>query len=277
MAVDERVVCLGDNCLDLYLPPVDRVLVGGSVLNVAVGLARRGLRATYVGPVGADQGGQVVLSELASQGVDWSHVRSVAGETTAETEIALGHGGERRFLHERYAIHETYDPSEGEWAFLARARNVHASRLSRHLERLLSLGADGAFLSYDFSVGELPRRLDGLELAFLPHDRLVPGVDPEQSARELVQRGCHCAVVTLGAEGSIASTASELRSVPARPLVSVVDTCGAGDAFIAAFIVARMAGKPLEACLEDGAAAGAEACSYIGAFPQEPLPALARV
>jgi fructoselysine 6-kinase len=216
-----------------------------------------------------------VLSELVSQGVDSSHVRVVEGEATAETEIALGDGGERRFLRERYTIHETYDPGEKEWAFLAEARHVHASRLPRHLERLLSLGAEGVMVSYDFSVDELPARLDGLEIAFLPHDRLDPGADPKRAAHELVEHGCHCAVVTLGAEGSIAATASDDSAVPARPLASVVDTCGAGDAFIAAFIAARIEGKYLQACLEEGAAAGAEACSYIGAFPQEPLPALA--
>jgi fructoselysine 6-kinase len=269
VAVDERpVVCLGDNCLDLYLPPVDWVLVGGSCLNVSVRLARLGVRSSYVGAVGADRAGEIVLSELAAQVVDGSHVRVAEGATTAVTEIALEEGGERHFLHERYAIHETYAPSESDWSFVADARYVHASRLPQHLDRLLVLGASGARVSYDFSADPLPTRLDGLELVFVPHDRLPPGAAPAAAARELVRRGCTCAVVTMGAAGSLAATATESETAKALPLAFVRDTCGAGDAFIASFLTARLAGKPLAACLEDGAEAGAEACSILGAFPQ---------
>ena len=276
MALDERpIVCLGDNCIDRYLSPVDRILIGGSVLNVAVALARRGLPATYLGAVGADQAGRAVLAALAAQGVDANRVLAEEGQATAVTEIALEAGGERRFLHESYAIHEAYAPSEGDWEFLACARHVHASRLPRHLERLLALGRDAVSLSYDFSAQELPPRLDGLELAFVPQEQLPPGADPAESARELVERGAMCAVITLGAEGSLAATTTESVVVDAVPLASLVDTCGAGDAFIAAFIGSYLAREPLGVCLQEGAAAGAEACSILGAFPQDPVIELA--
>jgi fructoselysine 6-kinase len=251
------------------------MFVGGSTLNVAVGLARWRVPSAYVGAVGADPGGQAVLSALAAHGVDRNRVRVDARHPTAVTEIALEEGGERRFERESYAIHEIYAPSDDDWDFVARARFIHASRLAQHLDRLRSLGRNGARTSYDFSAAALPAGLDGLELVFVPHDRLRPGADPTESAVELVERGCACAVITLGAEGSVAATATESAVVAARPLDAIVDTCGAGDAFIAAFIAARLAGKPLEARLEAGAQAGAEACSILGAFPQEPLPALA--
>ena len=276
MAVDELpVVCFGDNCLDFYVTPIDRMLVGGSVLNVAVALSRRGLPAAYLGAVGADHAGRAVLAVLAAQRVDASHVRVDTESATAETEIALGPGGERRFLRERYTIHEVYAPAEEEWAFIARASHVHASRLPRHLVRLLTLGKDGISISYDFSAQELPTRLDGLELAFVPSELLPSGADPEASARELVERGATCAVVTLGAEGSLAATASGSAAAEAVPLASVLDTCGAGDAYIAAFIATYLTGKPLEVCLRRGAEAGAEACAILGAFPQDPVSELA--
>jgi fructoselysine 6-kinase len=276
VALEERaVVCLGDNCIDRYLPPVDRLLIGGSVLNVAVALARRGLPAAYLGAVGDDRAGSAVLAALTMHGIDTSRVRVDDGQATAVTEIALEPGGERRFLRESYAIHEAYAPSEEDWEFLARARYVHASRLPHHLARLRALGRDGVFVSYDFSAQELPARLDGLELAFVPHEQLPPGADPAESARELVEHGSNCAVITLGAEGSLAATAFESVVVDAVPLASPVDTCGAGDAYIAAFIVSYLLSKPLEVCLEEGAAAGAEACSILGAFPQDPVIELA--
>jgi fructoselysine 6-kinase len=57
-------------------------------------------------------------------------------------------------------------------------------------------------------------------------------------------------------------------TAPAVPVADVVDTCGAGDAFIAAFLVSRLAGASLAACLRAGAEAGARACTFVGAFPQ---------
>jgi fructoselysine 6-kinase len=272
MAVSGPLVCFGDNCLDLYVAPVDQIFVGGSCLNVAVGLAREGVPAAYVGAVGDDASGRAVLSALARAGVDRSHVQVVANTPTALTEIVLEEGGERHFLRERYAIYEDYAPSADDWAFLAQARHIHASRLPRYVDRLLSLGEAGARVSYDFSVDPLPARLEGLEVVFVPHDRLPPGAEPFASAHELVERGCTCAVVTLGGEGSLASSATETAVTPAVPLDSVVDTCGAGDAFIASFIAANLAGESLQVCLEKGAAAGGAACTMLGAFPQTALP-----
>ena len=276
MAVSAPLVCFGDNCLDLYLAPVDQIFVGGSCLNVAVGLSREGLPAAYVGAVGDDASGRAVLSALARAEVDASHVQVVSGTATAQTEIVLEEGGERHFLRERYAIYEDYAPSAEDWAFLAQARHIHASRLPRYLDRLLALGEAGARVSYDCSVDPLPARLEGLELAFVPHDRLPPGAEPLASAHKLVERGCSCAVVTLGAEGSLAASATETAVTPAVPLDPIVDTCGAGDAFIASFIAAHLAGESLQLCLEKGAAAGAAACTILGAFPQtaHPAPAL---
>src|SRR5205823_6979216 len=137
-------------------------------------------------------------AELSRQGVHAGGVSRVAGAATALTEIALEGKGERRFVHESYAIHERFNPREEEWASLTGARHVHATRMPRHLERLRSLGASGAHVSYDFLVDPLPERLEGFELVFLPHDALPPDSDPAQAARELVERGCTCAIITLG-------------------------------------------------------------------------------
>jgi fructoselysine 6-kinase len=81
-------------------------------------------------------------------------------------------------------------------------------------------------------------------------------------------------VVTLGERGSVAATTEEAIAVDATPTTIVRDTCGAGDAFIAAFLAARLAGTPLRGCLDDGASAGAQVCSLLGAFPQQGVTAL---
>jgi fructoselysine 6-kinase len=261
------VACLGDCCLDVYVEPVGRVLVGGSCLNVAVGLRRRGADAVYAGPIGDDSAGERVLALLAEHGLDGSHVRRVTGARTAVTDILLEPGGERHFLQEHYAIQETYAPSEAEWAWLGRADRVHSSRMPAHLDRLRALVAAGVRVSYDFSTDALPERLDGLDVAFVPHEALAAR-DPAEAAHDLVGRGAACAVVTLGERGAIAATGRTSEQVAAVPVANVVDTCGAGDAFVAAFLAERRAGAPLRACLAAGAGDGAAACLHLGAIEQ---------
>ncbi|MFZ9634061.1 MAG: PfkB family carbohydrate kinase, partial [Alphaproteobacteria bacterium] len=73
------------------------------------------------------------------------------------------------------------------------------------------------------------------------------------------------AVVTRGAAGAMARAGDEMRAVAAAP-ARVVDTLGAGDGFIAGFLVAHLGGASLAGALEAGARAGAAACSWRGAF-----------
>ena len=101
----------------------------------------------------------------------------------------------------------------------------------------------------------------------------APGGDPdagEAMAAELRRRGASIAVVTLGQAGSLACADSTTYRQAAIP-VEVVDTLGAGDAFIAGFIAAPArrrlaAGRP-----RAGAADAAETCRHLGAWPQPDL------
>ena len=76
------------------------------------------------------------------------------------------------------------------------------------------------------------------------------------------------AVVTLGVGGSVAMTAGQSIRQDAFGVASVVDTCGAGDAFIAAYLERWLAAATIDDCLVAGAKAGARACQTLGAFPQ---------
>jgi len=62
--------------------------------------------------------------------------------------------------------------------------------------------------------------------------------------------------------------AGEQRWRAAAPPAEVKDSTGAGDAFVAAFLVARLAGRPIERCLAAGAAAGAAATEFVGGQPE---------
>ena len=262
-----RSVCFGDNTIDRYLEPVGRDLVGGSCLNVAVGLRRSG--AAYVGPVGEDPAGAHVLAELAAQAVDTSHVAILPGATTALTEILLLPQGERRFVSESYEIFDAYQPNAAAWAAVTSAASVHTSRLPHLFDRLRAAARkDGFRLSCDFSTFELPPDLEGVDLAFRSAGESTDPVHALALAAAALERGAASVVVTLSKAGSVALTAAGSTWQDAVEVEPVVDTCGAGDAFIAAYLERWLAGGAIADCLAAAADAGARACTAVGAFPQ---------
>jgi fructoselysine 6-kinase len=260
-------VCVGDNTIDRYVAPVARELVGGSCVNVAVHLASRGVSSAYVGPVGDDAAGRAIVAELAAHDVDVSRVAVADGAETAVTEIELLPDGDRRFLRETYGIFDGYEPDDVAWQLVTAARHVHTSRLERVLERLVRDRPDAAYtVSCDFSVWDPPADLRGVDVAF----RSAHGADEPklaEVAEETRARGARIVVVTAGAAGSLAASAAGIGRQPALP-VDVVDTTGAGDAFIAAFLERWLDDSPIDDCLAAGARAGADACTSVGAFPQ---------
>jgi len=79
--------------------------------------------------------------------------------------------------------------------------------------------------------------------------------------------GASVVVVTMGRIGSLASDGRQIVAADAVP-VTPVDTTGAGDTFIAAFIDARLTGLDLQSSLNAGRSAAAATCRHYGGFPQ---------
>lgn len=256
---------VGDNCIDRYLPPVGDCLVGGNAVNVAVQLARLARPTSYFGAVGTDAAGQAVRNALRANGVDTEGLRSAAGCLTARTDIETLPDGDRRFVFESFGACSAYCPDGQDLRRLRNMSHVHVGWLRGAMSLRRALAGTGVVLAQDLSVNNAPEDLDpaGLDIAF-------GSSDPDRAEAEstsFLARGARLAVVTLGAAGSIATTGSEMARM-AAVATSVVDTTGAGDAFIAGFLDAYAKGLKLKDCLASGAECGAEACRHRGGFPQ---------
>jgi ribokinase len=100
----------------------------------------------------------------------------------------------------------------------------------------------------------------------------VRGVaDAQDAALELLGTGPASVVVTLGGEGAVVAGDGPLRHVPA-PIVPVVDTTGAGDAFVGALATRLAGGASLSEAVTSGVRAGAAAVSKEGAQSSLPTP-----
>ncbi|WP_181706112.1 PfkB family carbohydrate kinase [Chthonobacter rhizosphaerae] len=251
---------VGDNCVDRYLA-TGLSAIGGNALNVAVQLARLGRRVAYFGAVGDDAAGRRTVRVLAENGVIVDHVRVLDG-VTAYTEIGQTPDGDRIIGFEEFGVCRGYRPTNAQVALLEAARHVHIGWFDDGGALRRTLAAAGTSVSQDLAVN---KGADGLAVAF---DSAGEDADrAEALIRAALGEGARIAVVTRGADGSLASDGRTRAATGIKP-VEVVDTTGAGDTFVAGFLAAHVDGLPLQACLEAGRDAAAGTCTHFGGFPQ---------
>jgi fructoselysine 6-kinase len=241
-----NLIAVGDNCLDAYLSK-GFVTVGGNALNVAVQWRRHGLNARYFGALGPDADVEI---------------RPGASAVTLLTDDA----GERRFLLESLGVGENYVPNADRYKALRQADWVHlGTNSSETLVRRLV--ADDVPFSIDVSTRHFDLSLHGVPLVFAsgPDD---PAEPVEPLIAQLRAAGALQVVVTCGKRGSFHDDGT-VTSRAGSVSVTVVDTCGAGDIFIATFIASRFfTGLPVQAALDLAAERASETCTHLGGFPQ---------
>jgi fructoselysine 6-kinase len=264
-----RIAVVGDNCIDKFLPPVGQALIGGNAVNVAVQLARIGHAAVYFGAVGPDDDGRRTRDALAGNGVDVTYLQERPGKT-AYTDIEVLPSGERVFLLEDFGVCRGYRPSPDDLVALKAMDHVHIGWLDDGGALRMALAAAGTSVSQDISVNAEPENLgiEGLSIAFGSAGEDDAAV--EAMVGRFLSAGVGVAVVTRGANGSVAATAAERAGTGIRP-VEVVDTTGAGDSFIAGFLSTHLQDGTLQQAVEAGRDQAALACSHVGGFPQAPI------
>jgi fructoselysine 6-kinase len=261
-----KLATIGDCCIDEYREIGTRA-VGGNAVNVAVNWARAGLAGAYLGAVGPDADGRLVRERLAQAGVDVSRVVTLPGNTGV-TGIDLV-DGERHF-DEDLGVAVDYRPSDADLDAIAGVALAHCATLTDFRAAVRGLTRRGVRVAYDFSTRHELDDLDGVEVAFYSWE-----TEPDAGAYEVLRRavagGAATAVVTCGRHGSLGVADGEIQFVAAHE-IEPVDSCGAGDSYIAAFLAAHLRGEPLRVCMEAGTAAAAATCLYVGAWPQPGVP-----
>ncbi|WP_138466604.1 PfkB family carbohydrate kinase [Poseidonocella sp. HB161398] len=262
------LIAVGDNCLDVFLSH-GHMAVGGNALNVAVQWRRAGLPACYFGRVGRDGEAEMIAAELARNGLDPADLETGTGATAVT--LLLESAGDREFLLEDLGAGLGYVPDAARLARLGAAAWVHLGTNSS--PALLALLAErGIPFSVDLSTRHDEQDLAGAALAFAAGSG--SSAPPADQIARLLAKGARQAVVTCGAGGAWFHDGEALHHAPAER-IEVVDTCGAGDSFIAAFLAARVLGGAAPgAALARATQAAAATCLHPGGFPQplHPVP-----
>ncbi len=262
-----KLIAVGDNCLDVSLTQ-GTMTVGGNALNVAVQWRLNGWDGRYFGAVADDPEGAAILDAIAPAGLARTDVEILPGDTAVT--LLKDEAGDRRILLESLGVGANYMPEEGRYAELRAADWVHlGTNADPRLVRRLA--GDGVRFSVDVSLAHFAFPLEGVPMVFAsgPDDPAEP-VEPLIEALRKV--GAAQALVTCGRRGAFFHDGESVSFAPALE-IDVVDTCGAGDSFMASFLTSYLFEKTgAEAALRQAAARAAATCMHPGGFPQPVVP-----
>jgi len=225
---------------------------GGKGANQAVAAARMGGNVSMFGAIGADEPGQMCLSALKQSGVNVDAVVTALSPTSTAL-VMVEHSGENQIV-------------------VADGANQHASFDAAQIS-----SADAVIVQFEipesvivevgkaakgiFCVNAAPVRELSDELASLIDVLIVN----EHEFAQLGEPKSGLVIVTAGAKEVVAYQNGDIVAKSQPPKVEALDTVGAGDTFVGAFVVAYASGKTVPDALDLACAASALSTLKLGA------------
>lgn len=265
-----NIICVGDNVCDQYHYK-NTYYPGGNCVNVAVNAKRNGAEtATYIGIFGTDDKAEHLKNVLDQEGVNWERSRTMEGKT-GQPGVYLDESGDRFFKSYPYDTVATLAKLRMTKHDLEYIRNydvLHTSCYSWMEEELPAL-SEIIDIAYDFSDHitnhQIRRVAPWIRYAFVSASGRT-----EQEIDELIDEfsqfsNIEVLGITRGSLGAMFIHNGKTYCQPPKQ-ANVIDTMGAGDSFIAGFLVAWKSGNSMEDALSNGANSAARTCEVEGGF-----------
>lgn len=262
----------------------------GAETNVAIGLARLGLRVGWASRLGTDSMGRYLLAEMRREGIDCSRVACDATQRTGfqfKGRVTDGSDPPVEY-HRKGSAASQMRPEDIDAGWLLSARHLHAtgvfpaispSALATARKTLEIMRAAGRTISFDpnlrptlWATPDLMRQ--EINALALQADWVLPGLEegrfltghdtPEAIARFYRERGARLVAVKLGPQGAYYACEQGSGYVPGFPVHEVVDTVGAGDGFAVGVVSALLEGRSPAEAVRRGAWIGARAVQVLG-------------
>ena len=239
---------------------------GGSAANTIVALARLGVDTGFIGVLGNDNEGDIILNTFRKEGVD-AVIKRINGCTGAAIGFIDSKG--ERTLYIYPGVNDELRINDIDMEFVANSKFVHMSsfvnraQLEMLCEVATQLKESKSKLSFSpgmlcskYELADLCTIIERSEVVFLSENELeslVSGNNYEHRASKLLDIGASIVCVTLGERGCyVVNTAAESYLVEAYPTADIVDTTGAGDAFAAGFLYGLLHSKSIYECARAG-------------------------
>ncbi|MHA1524631.1 MAG: carbohydrate kinase family protein [Alphaproteobacteria bacterium] len=279
--------------------------LGGSCYNTAVTLGRLGARVGFLGGISTDFFGDQLVAGLKASTVATHHVNRAARPTTLAF-VSLGGDEPHYAFYDENAAERMWQQADappiddavtamhfGSIALVRApaAAEFEALMLGQKGRRLLSLDPNvrpdlvGDEQVYRARLRAMFGAADIIRASLADIAWIAPEMAPNEFAAQCLDEGTSLFVATLGADGAIAyrrdHRSATLRAISTAPVqVSVVDTVGAGDAFMGGFlaklqeldalspaVIEAASDELITAALEQAAQVAAMTCAKVGADP----------
>lgn len=280
------VVGLGELIWDCF---EDSRRPGGATANVAFHVQQLGCRGVVCSRAGADALGDEFVQFLTSQGLDTSYVQRDQRRPTSTSTVDTSQPGHPEFIIHEDVAWDALEFDEPTRELMQKADAVCFGSLAQRaalsratIHRCLEATRDECLLVYDVNLRQeffdrelilvsLERadvlKLNGAEVAVLSPLLEVGANSLTGFARAVCARfdiGMCC--ITQAEQGCLVITEAETIDVPGIE-VEVSDAVGAGDAFTAALIYARLKNWPLSTTARFANEVGSLVASRPGAMP----------
>lgn len=302
----KRIACIGECMIELFEdagtgPATMRRTYGGDTLNSAVYLAREladgQARVHYVTVLGDDPYSAEMLEGWAAEGIDNSLTERLPGALPGLYMIRVDERGERDFLYwrDRAAARKLLatDGAEGTLAALAGFDWLYFSGITLAIlsaegrEKLMDLcrivRGKGGQVAFDSNfrsrlwpdreaakkaIGQAWRHASVALPTFEDEEELFGDDNAGATVLRLRDAGCGEIVVKRGADPCIVASNGEISEMAAESVFQVIDSTAAGDSFNAAYIAARVSGRPPGEAAGAGHALAARVIGQRGAIIQ---------
>ncbi|WP_153505755.1 ribokinase [Cumulibacter manganitolerans] len=285
------VVVLGSANLDVVIDldripgPGETVLTdrsslgrGGKGNNQAVAAARAGAPTRFLGAVGADESGELLLGGLREAGIDTSLVRRCDDITSGTAYVMVDRHGENAIVVVAGANARLVELTPDEVDAL-RSAKVLLMQLETPMQTVVAAArttrAAGGYVMLNAApYARLPDALvEAIDLLIVNEHEAALAAGSDGSPIELAERITEripAVLITLGAAGSLLVRRGHEPIRVTAPQVDAVDTTAAGDTFAGAYAAAKVAGLDEPACLQLASSASALAVQRPGAVSSIP-------
>jgi sugar/nucleoside kinase (ribokinase family) len=251
------------------------ISTGGGATNASVTFARQGLNSMYMGRIGSDVAGKVIMTDLRAENIDTALVKIDDKLHTGYSTILLAPNGERTIL--------TYRGASSHYAITERDfLNVapdwfYVSSLSDDIETLMNIvrysKKHGIKLAVNPGTGEIKDKrflslLDSFDILSLNKQEMGILFGADKNTEELMivaTKKVPVVLITDGPKGSTASDGQTIYKAGVYDDVPVIDRAGAGDAFTSGFVSAIIKERSIEEALVLASANSTSVVSKIGA------------
>lgn len=261
--------------------------IGGAESNVAVALQRLGTSVTWIGRVGADSPGDLVVRELKGEGITVVPVRDDAAPTGLMIKERRTADALKVWYYRSGSAGSRLHPDDVPDGVIERSRLLHVTGITPALsssaaaathqaidrakaaEVLVSfdLNYRTALWSHEAAGHQFRQIIAKADIVFAGDDEAAIAVGPASEPSELAARiaalGPTQVILKRGAQGCLAQIEGTEYAREALP-VRVVDTVGAGDAFVGGYLSEMLRGSDIDHRLLTANQVGAFACLVPG-------------